>query len=198
MSPRTEQQYEAIRQEKSQLIMDTALELFASNTYERTTISQIAHKADISKGLLYNYFNSKEELLKAILNKGIDDLQEVFDPNKDGVLESHELAFFIVEFFHQIKEKREFWKLYWSVSFQPSAFKLTQDRLSKLYEVITKMMTEYFRKMGFKNPEAETLIFVAILDGVTLDYIVAPEEYPLQTISQELIDRYCNQKTNES
>ncbi|NJK98866.1 MAG: helix-turn-helix transcriptional regulator [Bacteroidales bacterium] len=41
-----------IRQEKRVLIMETALELFAANGYENTTINQIAKKANISKGLL--------------------------------------------------------------------------------------------------------------------------------------------------
>ena len=55
MAPRTEEQYKEIRQEKRQLIMNTALELFALHGYESTTINQIAKNANISKGLLYNY-----------------------------------------------------------------------------------------------------------------------------------------------
>ena len=60
MSPRTPQQFEEIREEKMTLIMDIALEHFANEGYHTTTINHIARHAGISKGLMYNYFESKE------------------------------------------------------------------------------------------------------------------------------------------
>jgi AcrR family transcriptional regulator len=42
MSPRTEQQFEKIREARKREIMDTALELFASEGYDVTSISKIA------------------------------------------------------------------------------------------------------------------------------------------------------------
>ena len=197
MSPRTEEQFEEIRREKKQLIMDTAIELFAQNGYGSTSISEIAKKGGISKGLLYNYFKSKEELLEAILNKGIDDMLSVFDPNKDGLLEPHELEYFITELINMIKINREFWKLYWGVMFQPSAFKLIEKRIAELYEPLTQILTTYFNVQGFKNPMSETLIFGAILDGITLDFIMAPDIYPIDIVKNELIDRYCKPKNNK-
>lgn len=194
MSPRTEQQFEKIRHDKKLLIMDTALELFAGNGFENTTISLIAKKADISKGLLYNYFESKEELLEAILNKGIDEMLEVFDPNKDGMLDSYEMEFFIRETFRILKEKRKFWKLYWAVSFQPSAFKLIEKRSAELNGPLTKIMNDYFKESRFTNPVVETYIFGAILDGIALSFIMTPDTYPIDMVLQELIDRYCKQK----
>ena len=193
MSPRTEEQYEEIRSGKRQLIMDTALELFALHGFESTTISQIARKADISKGLLYNYFRSKEDLLEAILNKGIDELMQIFDPNKDGILEVNELEYFIRESFRMIGENRVFWKLYMSVSLQPAVFKLVEKRILEIYKPVMLMMGEYFQKAGFKNPILETIIFGALLDGITLDYILQPDSFPLEQVKEELINRYCNQ-----
>lgn len=198
MSPRTEKQYEEIRQEKRQLIMECALELFALHGYESTTISQIAKKANISKGLLYNYFISKEDLLEAILNKGIDEMMEIFDPNKDGILEIQELEFFISELFKMLEKNRVFWKLYMTVSMQPSVFKMIEKRIEELYEPVLKMMTDYFKDAGFENPFIETILFGAVLDGVTLDYVMKPEIYPLDQIKNELIKRYCNHKKTTS
>ena len=43
--------------------MDVALQHFANKGFHATTIYHIAEHAGISKGLMYNYFNSKEELL---------------------------------------------------------------------------------------------------------------------------------------
>jgi len=198
MSPRTEEQYEEIRQEKRQLIMEVALNQFAHNGYKSTTISQIAKKAEISKGLLYNYFTSKEELLDAILNNGIDAMLKVFDPNKDGVLETEEMEYFITEIFKMIAENRHYWKLYFSVSLQPSVFKMIEKRMDKLIEPLGKMTVEYFEKHNFEYPLAETFIFGALLDGVAFDYIMKPDVYPLEMVKNEIIDRYCKPKSKKS
>ena len=85
MSPRTEKQYEQIREQKRALILETALRLFADEGFHSTSISKIAKGAGISKGLMYNYFGSKEELLKDIVISGISNLTDTFDPNKDGI-----------------------------------------------------------------------------------------------------------------
>ncbi len=198
MSPRTEKQFEEIRQEKKSLILETALELFAFHGYESTSIDQIAKKANISKGLLYNYYKSKEELLETILHKGIDELMAIFDPNKDGVLEQNELKFFINEIFKTLQENRVFWKLYLSVSMQASVFKIIEKRIEEFYEPMMQMLTEYFKNAGFENPFMETIIFGAFLDGITLNYVMKPEMFPIEDIKKELLKRYCVTKTKKS
>ena len=64
MSPKTSGQFKEIRADKKQLIIDTALNLFANKGYHASSISMIAKEAKISKGLMYNYFDSKEALLR--------------------------------------------------------------------------------------------------------------------------------------
>ena len=49
--PRSPEQFNDIRKQKKQLIMDTALELFAENGFHATSISQIAAKAKFRKAL---------------------------------------------------------------------------------------------------------------------------------------------------
>ena len=51
---------------KRQLIMDTAIELFAEKGYEATSIQEITKHCGISKGAFYLDFKSKDELLYAI------------------------------------------------------------------------------------------------------------------------------------
>jgi AcrR family transcriptional regulator len=47
-------------------ILRAALELFSRQTYQRTTLSQIAHKAGVSSANLYVYFDSKLDILYAV------------------------------------------------------------------------------------------------------------------------------------
>ena len=93
MSPRTEEQFEEIRESRKMEIMNNALELFANYGYHTTSISNISEKAGISKGLLYNYFSSKEELLKSIIDEGIKQISSPIHPNKAGILTDEELQY---------------------------------------------------------------------------------------------------------
>jgi AcrR family transcriptional regulator len=48
-------------------ILKTAATLFASKGFHRTTTKEIAEAADVSEGTLYNYFESKNDLLFGIV-----------------------------------------------------------------------------------------------------------------------------------
>ena len=52
-----------------QRILETALELFATHGYERTTLRDIAAKAECSLGLAYRYFARKEDLVLVLYNR---------------------------------------------------------------------------------------------------------------------------------
>lgn len=47
-------------------IHDAAVALFRKQGYDTTTIEQIAERADVAKGTVFNYFPSKESLLHAL------------------------------------------------------------------------------------------------------------------------------------
>ena len=67
MSPRNAVKNKEIRQETMLKLMDAAFLLIARQGYESTSIAQIAREAGVSKGLLYNYFLSKEDLLEKLI-----------------------------------------------------------------------------------------------------------------------------------
>ena len=198
MSPRTEEQYKAIREERKAHIRAVALELFANEGYHGTSISKIAKKADISKGLLYNYFDSKEDVMRSILEEGIDQMLSGLDPNRDGVLEPHEMEYYIHDIFDKIRENPKFWKLYFSISLQPAIYDLIQEKISEFLGPLYQMITDYLRSQQFEDPESETMIFAALLDGIGFHFIMDPEHYPIEKIKQTLIYRYVKPTKTKS
>lgn len=50
-------------------ILDAAAHLFAERGFHRTTTKDIAQAADVAEGTLYNYFETKNDLLFAILSR---------------------------------------------------------------------------------------------------------------------------------
>ncbi|MGX1271550.1 TetR/AcrR family transcriptional regulator [Streptomyces phaeoluteigriseus] len=60
-----------------QRIQDVALELFAEQGYEKTSLREIAEHLDVTKAALYYHFKTKEEIIVSIftdLTKPIEDL----------------------------------------------------------------------------------------------------------------------------
>lgn len=47
---------------KRQIIIDAALEVFSRNGFQDATISEIAQKAGVAEGTIYQYFENKEDL----------------------------------------------------------------------------------------------------------------------------------------
>ena len=190
MAPRTTKQFEEIRESRQMQIMQAALELFADKGYTNTSISNIAAKANISKGLMYNYFTSKEQLLDAIVSRGLDDMTKIFDPNKDGVLTRDEFIYFINESFEMLDRDRKFWKLYYALMMQPTVWKIFENKLTALIPLYLKLMVDYYKQKGIANPELEAVLVGALLDGISFNYVFNPEIYPLNEVKKMVIERF--------
>jgi len=209
MSPRTPQQFREIREEKMTLIMDVALEHFSNVGFHATTINHIARHAGISKGLLYNYFRSKEDLLAAILNRSLTGIYNDFDSDHDGILSGDEFENFIRKVFNILREKKQFWKLLFRIMLQPgvienvfnvknSSVKISGMPLGEFSEKFMSMLVDFFNRkketLGEDyDPVAEMFMFSNTVKGFFITYILTDEIYPddyFEIMINALIKRY--------
>jgi AcrR family transcriptional regulator len=185
MTPRTPVQFQEIREEKRTLIMDVALEHFANEGYHHCTISHIAKHAGISKGLMYNYFESKEVLLTEILNRSMGEISHYIDPDNDGYLSEEEFELFIRKYFLILREKISFWRLYYQLLQQ----KAVRDEFMKVFPgpvnsvesvsvngnntilaVASRMIADYFirkkeRRPADYDPILDMNLFIYTIEG---------------------------------
>jgi AcrR family transcriptional regulator len=188
--PRTPEQLEQIRKARKQAIMATALEEFAEHGYESSSISMIAKKAGVSKGLMYNYFDSKEELLTTIMNEGIDEIFAYIDPNHDGVITKEEFIYMIDEIFALMKKKSSFYKLYFALIMQPAVSKLFIEKINEVFAPMIKMFVDYYTRKGSKNPLAEAVLIGALFDGIGFNYLFNEDHYPLDEVIKLIKERF--------
>ena len=71
MSPRTAQQFAQMRDERRDEILRAALGVFARRGFEATRIADIAEAANMSHGLIYRYFPSKEAAFIALVERAL-------------------------------------------------------------------------------------------------------------------------------
>ena len=58
-------------------LLDAAGHCFAHQGFAKTTVEEIARAAGISKGLVYSYFDGKESLLEAVLDRALREWSDV-------------------------------------------------------------------------------------------------------------------------
>ena len=168
--------------------MDAALELFATKGYTNCSIAQLASHTGISKGLMYNYFESKEALLVTIIEEGISEILEYFDPDNNGVLSTEELAGFISKVFSSIRENQQFWILYINIILQPGVKEFLEGKpFINIMDQYGPMLMTYFTEMGFENPALEMLTFSALIEGFGVLMVYA---YPSVELPDELLRSY--------
>jgi len=74
------------KQQTRQKLLDAARRLISSRGYEATDVLDITEAADVSKSTFYLYFKDKEDLTRALIMAGFDDLHARIDAVlSDGV-----------------------------------------------------------------------------------------------------------------
>lgn len=71
------------RAQRSNDILEAARRLFEARGFLNTTLQDVAKEAEISVGLIYRYFESKEDMFASLALKGAED----FDRQLDGILD---------------------------------------------------------------------------------------------------------------
>ena len=79
--------------EKKEKIIDAGWKLISKNGYYNTNTAEIAKEADVSTGIVYQYFKDKHDILIAGINKYGDDIFFPMLKAKDVKLKANILCF---------------------------------------------------------------------------------------------------------
>jgi AcrR family transcriptional regulator len=192
MCPRTEEQFELIRKESKQKILDAALEVFAKYGYHSSSVSTIAEKAGIARGLMYNYFKSKEDVLyELMIGMIVPYVQEVFPVKTGQKMTRKEMINLISKTIDLVLEKPDYWKLYMGIFIQPDVMPKIMNKMWKEFEPLLSVMNRYFKDRGDNDPAAMTRYFTAVMDGVQLHIMLDPENFPAEKVKKLLIKQFA-------
>ena len=191
--PRTAEQFEEIREKTKQKILENSLRLLATKGYHGTSISDIAKASGISKGLAYNYFDSKQHLVESIFEQ-ILELGTQYEKMLDQEKDPFKKLINAIEFtFDYMEDNEEFWRLYVSFALQPTIMETAKKITKSFNDRMIALMIHIFKQIGIPNPKAEAYILGGILDGVSLDYFFDKENYPLEIVKKKLLEKYSKE-----
>lgn len=190
MSPRTDLQNLEIREQKKELILSTALKLFSQNGYLGTSMQSISKEAGVSKGNLYNYFESKEVLLEGVLGEGFMQFNDLLSSNHKVLETESDFELAIRSNFEIIKSNTTYWKVYFSLLTQPQSQSLFQKIFAPFLEEYMKLFEDYFKSKGDSNPQITTMLLGSTIDGVSIGYLMMGYLYPLDEVLNKLIEKF--------
>lgn len=88
------------RQERERLILSAAQELLMERGYHDMSIDEIAERVGISKGTVYLHFASKEDLVLALLERGMQEFAHALDVALRGPTTPREKLRAVLELFY--------------------------------------------------------------------------------------------------
>jgi AcrR family transcriptional regulator len=190
--PRSREQLEVVRDESRRRIVETALRLFAERGYASTSVRMIAAEAGISQGLLYNYFDGKEALLRAIFERGMSDVGESFERAERGASPEVRIERLVRAAFEIVADHLPFWRLTYQLRLQPGVMSGLAAEVRAWSEAIRARLEPLLRATGAPRPESEARLLFAAIDGVAQHYAMDPDGYPIDEVAGVLVRKFVS------
>jgi AcrR family transcriptional regulator len=156
---------ERIRQATASAILDAAEQVFAEQGLEGVRMNDIAARAGVAVGTLYNHFEDRQALVNGLLMKRKLDVMEMLD----GVLDEHGLDFrarlehaFDV-FFRYAERHRGFYNLYMQCEASASPA-LSNDLAREIYVRMEKLAKRGLKEKVLRPSGAD--LYPALLMGI--------------------------------
>lgn len=190
MAPRTTAQFEAIREKSREKIILAAMELFSRQTYHNTSVADISKQAGVSKGLIYNYFTTKEDILNGILDYlfAIGD-QMVAETRAAGTARE-ELRHLIGQVFRFLHQQALISRMLIPLALEMGKFDFINEVIDRKMRDYLGLLVQIFKEMQYPDPEMEAWTLGVLFDGISLDYNVMGDRMPLDRMEQYLYKKY--------
>ncbi|MFT2009428.1 TetR/AcrR family transcriptional regulator [Pontibacter sp. 13R65] len=177
------------RDQTTQLIIETALRLFSEKGFEATSIRNISKEAEISLGLMYNYFESKDELLLEILKQGSVAVKEAYAQLLEEPAPRSAIEQFVRHKMKFLKANKAFCKLLQTVHLQSDEAQQLESEIKKQLAAAEEKVRHHLINSGIPFPELEAKLLFASIDGMVQHYMTN-DTYPIDDVATLLLMKY--------
>ncbi len=190
MSPRTKKQLSKLKAQRREQIIKESLQLFADKGYFNTSISDIATKLKIAKGLLYNYFSSKEEIYSEIVEDVSKNLKQIINQaDKAAESASDFVKTYTSSLFNYCLSNKEAFKLFVReiVPFTTDLFVLNREKIVRRHNshrnILIKRFSEGIKQKEFRGSDPDKT--VSLYQHLVFPYILYLIECPKKDLNEE-------------
>lgn len=192
--PRTREENERIRKAAKEKIHAAAMTLFIKKGYHATSIDDVAKQAQISKGLLYNYYKGKEDLLAAMVQIRIAEVAEVMEAAAALQTPAEQLRYIVENALDKVRQRPDVYRFYLNLQTQPEddhVLAVYSEQLNAASRRLFDVQCRMFEQLGAKEPRLRSLYFSTSLTGAMLMMTTYPEGFPVEAVEEQIIREYC-------
>lgn len=187
MSPRSKILSNQMKAKSRTAILSAALELFAKKGFSATTTDEIARKAKVSKGLIFTRFSSKEDLLINILDDSIERWFSYINEIHHGQTPKEKFNLLIDGWLNLILKEPLVVRLGLQLNLDDNFRKIVKKKGDEYINRFFSLIRELLKQLGSKHPDLDCYLLMFFFDGVTANYTVAPELFPIDAIKDHFI-----------
>jgi AcrR family transcriptional regulator len=169
-------------------IVSAALELFAKKGFSATTTDEIARKARVSKGLIFSHFPTKQAILMAIIDEGMDQLFPRTNKNDDPRPPKEQLISIINGWLGLLKEEPSLVQLSLRLNLDDGWRKILRRKGKRYVELYLGRLRSLLVQLGSRKPDLDCYLLAVFFDGIAANYVAAPELFPINAIKDRLIE----------
>ncbi len=185
---------------KTEKIIRAAIQVFAEKGLEKGKIADIAIKAGIGKGTVYEYFSSKDEIFGAIEQFVIEDMLSALQAIVQGDLPPREkLQSLIDDTFNYMVTLDDGILIVtelWAQSARGLWHGSSKTRLRDMYkyyrEVLIDILNDGMKSGDFRplDPEGVAVMLSAFLDGMLWQYLIINEPAFFNRVWDEAVQSF--------
>jgi AcrR family transcriptional regulator len=192
--PRTEQAFEAMRENTRKRILEAASSVFAKKGLG-ATISDIAAEAGVSQGLAYRYFSSKEAIFHTLLRQLLQAGEADKFSQDSGKPPRELLEHFVSETIRLRREHPEFYRFVFQAlsdeSLPRDILQMLNAHGQKLRRVLRGLITDGQAMGGVSKGDPDQLVDVilACLEGLSMRIAYSDPAHQVRLPDAEIILR---------
>lgn len=163
-------------------IIETAFQLFLDQGYANTSMSNLVHATQLSKGAFYHYFKNKEALYQEVLNRYVISYYKAVDWEVLKQLNSTQIEQAVVAFYQSFvpeilalttKGMSRYFSLFFEAYEQYPYFK---QEVQQFYTQLKNLLVEQLKREETPNPTIQATQLIAKYEGLMFWIAVFPEQ----------------------
>ena len=183
---------------KRESIVQAAIEVFSNKDFKTTSISEIAQKAGVANGTIYQYFKNKEDLFFTIAIEKTNEFQNQLELHLEGISGAfNKIRKFVWYFLYFFKTNSDYGRLLMlemrvSKSFvRTEAYEFLKQSVSQIMNILADGQEEGVIRKD-TNIYIQRHLILGILEHIVSRWLLKEEKYDLleyhREVSQILID----------
>lgn len=176
-------------QDNREKILDTAMAMIGESGVDKTSLAQISKASGLSKGTLYYYYASKDDLVFDIADRHMAKLTaalfEMIEKNRATTMAELLQAFFATLLASEARSRLHLYLVREAVSGNETLKKRFQATYAQWFE----MVDQVYDKLGESKRDirAKARFLVAVADGFILQTLLEADPPPIEDIARFML-----------